>query len=58
MLLLQQHPSLPDTPLFNILNKLSAKAGFKIPKGAGAQVDVAAARLIKEKGNRGSSRLC
>ena len=30
--------------------KLSAKAGFKIPKGAGAQVDVAAARLIKEKG--------
>ena len=30
--------------------QLSAKAGFKIPKGAGAQVDVAAARLIKEKG--------
>jgi ribonuclease HIII len=29
---------------------LSAKAGFKIPKGAGAQVDIAAARLIKEKG--------
>jgi ribonuclease HIII len=29
---------------------LSAQAGFKIPKGAGAQVDVAAARLIKEKG--------
>jgi ribonuclease HIII len=30
--------------------QLSAKAGFKIPKGAGAQVDVAAARLIKENG--------
>lgn len=30
--------------------KLSKQAGFKIPKGAGAQVDVAAARLIKEKG--------
>ena len=30
--------------------KLSKKAGFKIPKGAGSQVDVAAARLIKEKG--------
>ncbi len=30
--------------------KLSKAAGFKIPKGAGSQVDVAAARLIKEKG--------
>lgn len=30
--------------------KLSKAAGFKIPKGAGPQVDVAAARLIKEKG--------
>lgn len=30
--------------------KLSKAAGFKIPKGAGAQVDVACARLIKEKG--------
>lgn len=30
--------------------KLSKQAGFKIPKGAGSQVDVAAARLIKEKG--------
>ncbi len=30
--------------------KLSTEAGFKIPKGAGAQVDVACARLIKEKG--------
>ena len=30
--------------------KLSTQAGFKIPKGAGAQVDVACARLIKEKG--------
>ena len=29
---------------------LSKMAGFKIPKGAGSQVDVAAARLIKEKG--------
>ena len=38
--------------------KLSKNAGFKIPKGAGSQVDVAAARLIKEKGNRGSSLLC
>lgn len=31
-------------------DKLSKAAGFKIPKGAGAQVDVAAARLVKEKG--------
>jgi len=30
--------------------KLSSSAGFKIPKGAGSQVDIAAARLIKEKG--------
>lgn len=30
--------------------KLSEKAGFTIPKGAGPQVDVAAARLIKAKG--------
>lgn len=29
---------------------LSKKAGFTLPKGAGAQVDQAAARLIKEKG--------
>ncbi|RWR05171.1 ribonuclease HIII [Siminovitchia fortis] len=29
---------------------LSKKAGFTIPKGAGAKVDHAAARLIKEKG--------
>ncbi|MDZ5470741.1 ribonuclease HIII (plasmid) [Bacillus sp. 31A1R] len=29
---------------------LSKNAGFTLPKGAGAQVDVAAARLIKEKG--------
>lgn len=32
------------------IEKLSTQAGFKIPKGAGSQVDVAAARLIKEKG--------
>ena len=30
--------------------KLSQAAGFTIPKGAGPKVDVAAARLIKEKG--------
>ena len=30
--------------------KLSDSAGFKIPKGAGAQVDVAAAKLIISKG--------
>jgi ribonuclease HIII len=30
--------------------KLSKKAGFTIPKGAGSQVDVACARLIKAKG--------
>ncbi|WP_338451419.1 ribonuclease HIII [Niallia oryzisoli] len=30
--------------------KLSKAAGFKIPKGAGSQVDTACARLIKEKG--------
>ena len=30
--------------------KLSSSAGFTIPKGAGAQVDKACARLIKEKG--------
>ncbi|WP_141431978.1 ribonuclease HIII [Bacillus sp. 03113] len=30
--------------------KLSDEAGFTIPKGAGSQVDVAAARIIKEKG--------
>ena len=32
------------------IDKLSASAGFKIPKGAGAQVDEAAARLILKKG--------
>ncbi|VEF47380.1 ribonuclease HIII [Bacillus freudenreichii] len=31
-------------------DQLSKKAGFTIPKGAGAKVDQAAARLIKEKG--------
>lgn len=32
------------------MEKLSKEAGFTIPKGAGAQVDVAAAKLIKSKG--------
>lgn len=32
------------------IDKLSEAAGFKIPKGAGAQVDVAAAKLIMSKG--------
>ncbi|WP_413308372.1 ribonuclease HIII [Bacillus sp. 1P10SD] len=32
------------------IDKLSDAAGFKIPKGAGAQVDVAAAKLIVSKG--------
>lgn len=32
------------------IDKLSESAGFKIPKGAGAQVDVAAAKLIMSKG--------
>ncbi|SEM36675.1 ribonuclease HIII [Mesobacillus persicus] len=32
------------------MDKLGGKAGFVLPKGAGAQVDVAAARLIKSKG--------
>ena len=32
------------------IDKLSEAAGFKIPKGAGAQVDVAAAKLIVSKG--------
>ncbi|WP_100402148.1 ribonuclease HIII [Bacillus sp. FJAT-42315] len=32
------------------MDKLSKEAGFTIPKGAGSQVDVAAARLIHEKG--------
>ncbi|WP_338750540.1 ribonuclease HIII [Bacillus sp. FJAT-52991] len=32
------------------MDKLSKEAGFTIPKGAGSQVDVAAARLIQEKG--------
>jgi len=32
------------------IDKLSDSAGFKIPKGAGAQVDVAAAKLIMSKG--------
>ncbi|MBM7648875.1 ribonuclease HIII [Bacillus ectoiniformans] len=31
-------------------DKLSTEAGFKIPKGAGSQVDAAGARLIIEKG--------
>lgn len=31
-------------------DKLSSFAGFTLPKGAGSQVDIAAARLIKEKG--------
>ena len=31
--------------------KLSQKAGVIIPKGAGAQVDVAAAKIIKQKGS-------
>jgi ribonuclease HIII len=30
--------------------KLGEQAGFVLPKGAGAQVDAAAARLIKSKG--------
>lgn len=34
------------------MDKLSEKAGFTLPKGAGAQVDVAAARLIKQKGEQ------
>ncbi|EKN65043.1 ribonuclease HIII [Neobacillus bataviensis LMG 21833] len=33
------------------IDKLSEAAGFKIPKGAGAQVDVAAAKLIMSKGH-------
>jgi ribonuclease HIII len=32
------------------MDKLSAKAGVDIPKGAGKQVDVAAAKIIKRKG--------
>jgi ribonuclease HIII len=32
------------------MDKLSAKAGVEIPKGAGKQVDVAAAKIIKRKG--------
>lgn len=32
------------------IDKLSESAGFTIPKGAGAQVDVAAAKLIVDKG--------
>lgn len=32
------------------IDKLGEAAGFKIPKGAGAQVDVAAAKLIVNKG--------
>lgn len=32
------------------MEKLSKEAGFPIPKGAGSQVDVAAAKLIKTKG--------
>jgi ribonuclease HIII len=32
------------------IDKLSEAAGFKIPKGAGSQVDVAAAKLIMSKG--------
>ncbi|MBM4762502.1 ribonuclease HIII [Bacillus sp. B15-48] len=32
------------------MDQLSKKAGFIIPKGAGSQVDVAAAKLIKSKG--------
>ncbi|MEH7417201.1 ribonuclease HIII [Neobacillus drentensis] len=32
------------------IDKLSEAAGFKIPKGAGSQVDVAAAKLILSKG--------
>ncbi|KAB7706000.1 ribonuclease HIII [Bacillus aerolatus] len=32
------------------MDKLSDEAGFPIPKGAGSQVDAAAARLIREKG--------
>ncbi|QCJ43682.1 ribonuclease HIII [Bacillus sp. S3] len=32
------------------IDKLSDAAGFKIPKGAGSQVDVAAAKLILSKG--------
>ncbi|HEY9578123.1 MAG TPA: ribonuclease HIII [Pseudobacillus sp.] len=33
------------------MDQLSNEAGFPIPKGAGSQVDVAAARLIHEKGD-------
>jgi ribonuclease HIII len=34
------------------MEKLSEQAGFTLPKGAGAQVDTAAARLIKSKGEQ------
>ncbi|MFC3883177.1 ribonuclease HIII [Bacillus songklensis] len=34
------------------MDKLSKQAGFTLPKGAGTQVDVAAARLIKSKGEQ------
>jgi ribonuclease HIII len=34
------------------MEKLSDKAGFQLPKGAGAQVDIAAARLIKQQGQQ------
>ena len=50
MLLLQQHPSLPGTPLSNTLNSSVQRQDLKFQKVQGAQVDVAAARLIKEKG--------
>ncbi|HZH61755.1 MAG TPA: ribonuclease HIII [Metabacillus sp.] len=33
------------------IEKLSQKTGVNIPKGAGAQVDVAAAKIIQKKGN-------
>jgi ribonuclease HIII len=34
------------------IDKLSEAAGFRLPKGAGSQVDEAAAKLILKKGQR------
>ncbi|WP_456274905.1 ribonuclease HIII [Bacillus sp. AK031] len=39
------------------MDKLSAEAGFNLPKGAGKQVDIAGARIIRTSGTAGLKKL-
>jgi ribonuclease HIII len=39
------------------MDKLSVEAGFNLPKGAGKQVDIAGAKIIRKSGNEGLKKL-